>query len=181
MPNEPASDVKSEAGSQAEQGGVAARAPEGLRLFDLMGLVVGYSSAALLMRALWPPASLDTAGHAVAALLEYAWLGLAMSGPIIAGSRRRGGLRLSGAEIAWFMIGAYWIGLAVLAVPHPVRLHAGLVLACHAAILVTAAVFPRKASRAIASERRWTRTAAVALLATFPVAWLIYILLCSSL
>ena len=64
--------------------------PRGLRLHDLVGLVVGYGMAALLARAFWPR-SRPLSGIPAAALgLELLWLGLAMSGPIVLLLDRRG-------------------------------------------------------------------------------------------
>ena len=57
----------------------------GLRLLDLVGLVAGYGLASLLARTVWPRFVLLTGAPAVAFAFEYAWLGLAMSGPIILG------------------------------------------------------------------------------------------------
>ena len=60
----------------------------GLRLRDLVGFVAGYGLASLLARTVWPR-SLDLSGPpAVAFALEFCWLGLAMSGPIILGLDR---------------------------------------------------------------------------------------------
>src|SRR5215210_900274 len=95
------------------------------RLIDLSALVVGYGLAALLMRAFWPSSAVPTVPLALVLGLEYLWLGLAMSGPIVLvldhrvvhprGDNASG--RATGAELAWLMIGCYWIGLTVLVVP----------------------------------------------------------------
>jgi len=56
-----------------------------LRLLDLVGFVAGFGLASLLIRTLWPR-FLETTGPPTMALgLEFLWLGVAMSGPIILG------------------------------------------------------------------------------------------------
>ena len=65
--------------------------PRGLRLHDLVGLVVGYGMAALLARSFWPGSRPLEGVPAVALALEFLWLGLAMSGPILLLLDRRGG------------------------------------------------------------------------------------------
>src|SRR5438309_5661001 len=62
----------------------------GLRIHDLVGLVVGYGMAALLARAFWPRSRPLTGIPAAALGLEFLWLGLAMSGPIVLLLDRRG-------------------------------------------------------------------------------------------
>ena len=57
----------------------------GLRLLDLIGFVAGFGLATLLARTVWPRAADLTGPPLVAFMLEYTWLGLAMSGPIILG------------------------------------------------------------------------------------------------
>ena len=59
--------------------------PRGLRLLDIIGFVAGFGLAALLARTVWPRAKDLTGPPLVAFALEYTWLGLAMSGPIILG------------------------------------------------------------------------------------------------
>jgi uncharacterized protein (TIGR03067 family) len=66
------------------------RRPSGLRLHDLVGLVVGYGMAALLARSFWPRSKPLTGIPAVALAFEFGWLGLAMSGPIVLLLDRRG-------------------------------------------------------------------------------------------
>lgn len=60
-------------------------AARGLRLLDLLGLVVGFGLASLLTRTVWPRSVELTGPPAVAFALEFTWLGLAMSGPLILG------------------------------------------------------------------------------------------------
>ncbi|WP_435010103.1 hypothetical protein P12x_001330 [Tundrisphaera lichenicola] len=62
----------------------------GLRLHDLIGLVVGYGLAALLARSFWPRSRPLSGVPGVALGLEFLWLGMAMSGPIVLLLDRRG-------------------------------------------------------------------------------------------
>ncbi len=116
-------------------------------LADLAALVVGYGLAALLARSLWPSRG-EVGGPAIALIaVEYLWLGLAMSGPLVlllggrggwrSGRPRRPGHRIgaellpgpsdddtsasidrySRSELAWMTIGGYWIALLFLVGP----------------------------------------------------------------
>ena len=104
-------------------------APRGPRLIDLMGVVVGYVLAAILVRALFPSAAREpsSARVLVVLMLEYAWMGLAMSGPIVLAIDRRedrgpsGPPRYTWAERSWLVIGAYWIALTLLIAPARLR------------------------------------------------------------
>ena len=97
----------------------------GLHLLDLTALVAGYAMASLLVRAFWPSGGSSEAAVFVVLGLAYLWLGLAMSGPLILAVRRRGDRddppepheALTWAELAWSIIGFYWIGLTILVVP----------------------------------------------------------------
>ena len=67
----------------------APRPARGLRLLDLVGFVAGFGLTSLLARTVWPR-FLDLSGPpAIAFGLEFCWLGLAMSGPIILGLAHR--------------------------------------------------------------------------------------------
>ena len=57
----------------------------GLRLLDLVGFVAGFGLASLLARTIWPRFIDLTGPPLIAFALEFLWLGLAMSGPIILG------------------------------------------------------------------------------------------------
>ena len=161
----------------------------GLHLLDLSAFVAGYAMASLLVRAFWPSGGYSEAVVVLVLGLAYLWLGLAMSGPLILVVRRRGERDdpaeahedLTWAELAWSIIGFYWIGLTVLVVP--VRLH-------HTRLMDTAllGVFPILAALGLRlfGPRRpmtrgpgpgWTHHAAIALLVSWPVAWLAMILL----
>ncbi len=54
-----------------------------LRLIDLTGLVVGFGLASLLIRGVWPMATTPDLVTGAVLALEYLWLGMAMSGPIV--------------------------------------------------------------------------------------------------
>jgi hypothetical protein len=197
------------------------RRPKGLRLHDLVGLVVGYGMAALLVRSFWPRSKPLTGIPAVALAFEFGWLGLAMSGPIVLLLDRRGttmratrprhpprlGRLISStepvdppvgrteattrpesppsftrAELAWMMIGGYWIGLTMFVVP---ALSIDTPWALVGLLQVVAAlglwfVVPRRTRPGTAAES-WTHPAAMGLLATWPFAWIFLILLSQSL
>jgi hypothetical protein len=160
----------------------------GPRLIDMMGLIAGYGTAALLMRAFWPASGLSTPLHACMLFFEYFWLGLAMSGPVLVGWDRRehrdpaasnesggastAGSRRTKAEIAWLMIGAYWIGLTILATPGRLPVDTRIVLVFQILIVVLAAIVPPGRKRLEANGSTWTHKAAVGLLAAWPLAWI---------
>jgi hypothetical protein len=153
--------------------------------------------AALLFRAFWPSSRLSPVAVAMGLGL-YLWLGLAMSGPIV--FFRRGGRRRDApvesaesapaeartwAELAWLLIGIYWIVLGLFVLP--ARLHEfklgdavlfGLVPVAVALgfRLLRPANPPRREDSA-----EWTHYAAVGLLTTWPIAWICLIVLGSSL
>jgi hypothetical protein len=165
---------------------------QGLHLLDMLALMVGYGVASLLVRVFWPSDETPEPGNVVAIGVVYAWLGLAMSGPVVLAIHRRPSPRPSSAEsseseaapsrtwaeLAWLIIGFYWIGLTVLVVPirmaqSPLR---------DATVL---GVFPILAALALrfigpvpqARHPGWTHHAAVGLLLTWPFAWIALILL----
>jgi hypothetical protein len=136
----------------------------------------------------------------------YSWLGLAMSGPLVllvhrpaipsgevegdAGGRGDAvathGNR-TWAEMAWLIIGSYWIVLTVLVVP--VRLHRsplhdaallGLFPIAAALVLRFLHRSPRRA-RGNRDAPAWTHRVAVGLMLTWPLAWVALILLGKSL
>ncbi len=193
----------------------------GLRIHDLVGLVVGYGMAALLAKTFWPR-SLPLSGiPAIALGLEFLWLGLAMSGPILllldrrgapdpAGSPRRptrpgrliseqkavdvpvgramasstdpGPPRYTRAELAWMVIGGYWIGLTIFVVPAlsidtPWALVGLLQVVAAVGLWLVVPVRPGPEP----SGRSWTDSAARSLLMTWPIAWVTLILLTRSL
>jgi hypothetical protein len=157
-------------------------------MLDLSALVVGYGLAALLMRAFWPSSAEPTVPLAVVLGLEYLWLGLAMSGPIVLlldhrvvhpwGDDASG--RATWAELAWLLIGIYWIGLAVLVVPARLSIRPWFGLLPLVAVLGQWLLGPRH-RRSQAVETTWTHRVAVALLVTWPLAWMALILLSKTL
>jgi hypothetical protein len=168
----------------------------GLQLLDLTALVAGYGLASLLVRAYWPSAGMAGTGEAAALALVFLWLGLAMSGPVVLLLPRRG-VPASGtapepdprtspeprtwAEMAWLVIGFYWIGLTVLVVPARLaqtRLLDTAVLGVFPVLAALALrVFGRRRFGLRPTGPHWTHHAAVGLLATWPVVWIALILL----
>ena len=197
------------------------RRSRGLRLHDLIGLVVGYGMAALLARSFWPRSRPLEGVPAIALAFEFLWLGLAMSGPIVLLLDRRGtsspalksgrparpgrlissgepveppvgrtGARqvleppasFTRAELAWMVIGGYWIGLTMFVVPAlsidtPWPLVGLLQIVAALGLWV---VVPKRTKSGTAADS-WTHAAAVGLLATWPFAWIFLILLSRSL
>jgi hypothetical protein len=84
------------------------------------------------------------------------------------------------AERAWLFVGLYWIVLGVLVIPFRSRefkigdmVFFGLVpLAAGLGLL-----FGRRPSRVVGSTPRWTHRLGIALLASWPIAWVCLILL----
>ncbi|WP_406700635.1 hypothetical protein V5E97_17705 [Singulisphaera sp. Ch08] len=167
---------------------------QGLHLLDLAAMVVGYSLASVLVRAFWP--AVDEPSFPVLCVLGivFLWLGMAMSGPIVMLGHRRPSRDpedsdapepRTWAELAWLIIGFYWIGLTILVVP--VRLHQTRVL--DSAVLgvfpVLAAVglrvFRPSSISSPTGRRYWTHDAAIGLLVTWPFAWVALIILGKSL
>lgn len=166
-----------ERGREDEASGVGGRP----RLSDLAGLVAGFGLSASLIRAFWPKPGIPEPLVALALGMEYVWMGLAMAGPFILGIRLRDGEDsprgpLTGSELAWLLIGGYWLGLALLVMP--TRMSVGPILAAAPLVLVVALGRLVRTPRASAGPRSpWTRQAAVGLLVSWPVAWglLIYL------
>jgi hypothetical protein len=192
----------------------------GLRIHDLVGMVVGYGMAALLARAFWPRSRSLAGIPGVALGLEILWLGLAMSGPIILlldqrrpsairpGRRKpprlgrlisdpepdgppigRGpspppeaeGPRYTRAELAWLLIGGYWISFTFFVVSAR-SLDTPWALACllqFVAALGLLIVVPRRTGAGTGSLP-WTHFAALSLLYTWPIAWIFLIVLSGS-
>ena len=171
-----------------------------LQLLDLSAMVIGYGLAALLFRAFWPRDSLSPV-LALFAIGFYSWLGMAMSGPLLLLRRRqpaqelelkqaprsdrnrnrqprvvaRGSTR-TWAEMAWLLIGVYWIVLGVFVLP--IRLHSfqfgdtvlfGLVPLLAGLVF---RIFGPRASHSGGNSLLWTHHLAVALLVTWPIAWI---------
>lgn len=170
------------------------RATWRLDLVEGAAIVLGYGLAALLFRAFWPTTGVSRS-VAVFAIGLYAWMGMAMSGPLLlirpvpasvgggdsqpsspGSSRAR-----SWAEIAWQVIGVYWIVLGVFVLP--IRLHSFRfgdtvlfgTIPLGAGIIMR--LFGPPAQPAAGSSMPWTHHAAVALIVTWPLAWLCLIVL----
>lgn len=161
---------------------------------DILALVVGYGMAALLFRAFWPSGG-PSARLLAPAMALYAWLGLAVSGPILL-LRRLPGDRVmditspsaappgvgthTWAEWAWMFVGTYWIVLGLFVIP--ARLHefgASDVLLFGLVPILAALGFRLVGSESTTARFApgWTHPAAVWLLVTWPVAWgcLVYV------
>jgi hypothetical protein len=88
--------------------------------------------------------------------------------------------RYTGAELAWLLIGGYWVGMSVLLSPGPEGISAasvpvlGLIAFLTALVLLLAG--PGQAKHAPQGPP-WTHRAAVVLLSTWPIAWLLMIAL----
>jgi hypothetical protein len=171
-------------------------APTRFYLLDAAALVVGYGLASLLVRAYWPRSGAPTVWEASAIGLVFLWLGLAMSGPVVLLIRRPAPAAeapgddprpepRTWAELAWMIIGYYWIALTVLVVP--TRMDGGRFLDSALlgvfpvlAALVLRYVGPRRSwarERPAQGGPTWTHRAGVALLLTWPFAWVGLILL----
>lgn len=160
-------------------------APRGPRLIDLMGVVVGYVLAAILVRALFPSAAREpsSARVLVVLMLEYAWMGLAMSGPIVLAIDRRedrgpsGPPRYTWAERSWLVIGAYWIALTLLIAPARLRAdpRLGAMPVVGALLFVGGVAYAgsgpwRKGVRASVPPT-WTHRMGLGLVLAWPLAW----------
>ena len=171
---------------------------KGLHLLDISALVVGYGLGSMLIRAYWPDSGTPDAGPLTVIIGVFLWLGLAMSGPLVLLIRRpplnSGGVGpdvdaepapRTWAEHAWLIIGFYWIGLTILVVPtraHGSRFLDSAVLGIFPVLAALGLrIFgPRPRGRAD-GERAWTHRAGVALLVSWPFAWVGLILLGKSL
>ncbi|MEO6812167.1 MAG: hypothetical protein ABI353_23915 [Isosphaeraceae bacterium] len=157
-------------------------APHGLRLLDLASLVAGFSLAGLLVRSLWPGPVVPTLAEALFLSFEFLWLGLAMGGPLVLLIDRRGEPadgsrpRYTRAELAWLLIGGYWIALTLLATP--TKLPSGPLLGVLPVLAALALrLFGPRPDPAEATLPAWTHHVALALLWTWPLAWIALILL----
>jgi hypothetical protein len=175
--------------------------PFRIQLLDVTALVVGYGLAAVLFRAFWPTAGL-TVPLGVFAAGFYLWLGLAMSGPLLllrhaphpeplaeestippaASHERRPTPSRTWAELAWLLIGVYWIVMGVFILPFSLQSFRFGDTVLFGLVPLGAGLAFRLfgPSPPTARDRRpapWTHHAAVALLASWPLAWLCLIVL----
>lgn len=163
-----------------------------LAIRDVLGMVVGYAMAAALFRAFWPARTIPFWVLAAAAVL-YAWMGLAMSGPVLLARRRpeasesppaTDGPRPwptavarpmhTWAELIWLFVGIYWtaLGLFVLAVRMPsFRTPDAMLFGLMPLTAVLARAIDLKQRGAAGLEWSWTHVVAIGLLWTWPVAW----------
>jgi hypothetical protein len=170
----------------------APRLPK-FHLLDAGALVVGYSLASMLVRAYWPESSRPTVWEVLFIGVVFVWLGLAMSGPVLLLIRRQPRQAedeekppepRSWSELAWLIIGFYWIGLTILVVParmHGTRFLDSAFLGFFpivAAICLRLFGPPELTRRATGTS--WTHRAGVILLATWPFAWIALIVLGKS-
>jgi hypothetical protein len=181
----------------------AAHDHQGFHLLDAAGLVVGYSLASLLIRAYWPGSEVPAVGEILVTIVVYLWLGLAMSGPVVLLKRRASTPTAEGvtgpnnhrndgldsprtwAELAWIFLGFYWIVLTLLAVR--VRTNgtrpldsALLGVLPVVAVLAVRLFGPRQLRPRPDTAPFWTHRAGVALLVTWPFAWIGLIILAKS-
>lgn len=156
----------------------------GPRLIDLIGLVVGFGTAALLIRSLWPSSRSMSPEVGVVVGLLHLWLGLAMAGPVLLLIDRRGlhdaTRQLSWAQVAWLLIGSYWLALTALVVPTRMSVHPLLGVLPILAALLLRGIGP-KTSEARLRAQNWTDQVALGLMATWPLAWIALILLSNTL
>lgn len=161
-----------------------------LQIQDLLAFVIGFGLAGILFRAFWPLAEVSWVLRGCGAVF-YLWLGLAMSGPLVLlvhpphreaspdAARLHVGRRSQGrtwAEIAWLLIGTYWIVLGAFVIPGKVHVFRAEDTILFGLTPIAAALILRRfGPRARKSE--WTHRLAVALLTTWPVAWLDLILI----
>lgn len=164
--------------------------PSGTRfsLLDAVALVVGYGLASMLVRAYWPKGGSPSFWASAMIAVVFFWLGLAMSGPVVLMIRtpvdeatELGTARTARtwAELAWMIIGFYWIGLTVLVVPARIdgsRFLDSAVLGLFPvlAALVIWWIGPKRSwvtARPRPEGPSWTHRVAVGLILTWPFAW----------
>jgi hypothetical protein len=166
----------------------------GLRISDLAGLIVGFGLAATLVRSFWGSVEPESLPRAAALLVAFAWLGLAMSGPVVLLLDRRPRppptppptshppSRYSSEETAWIVIGGYFVALTLFVVPArnretPWSMILLIQVVAGAILLVWLPFARRRHARAEGTPPRWTRRAAVWMLLTWPAAWVALVLL----
>ena len=156
---------------------------------EILAVVVGYGMAALFFRAFWPAGG-PPAWLIAPAMALYAWLGLALSGPILllrreprdrAAAEPGSAAPVAGAgshtwaEWAWLFVGSYWIVLGLFVIP--ARLHpfgpGDVLLFGLVPISGGRGIPPGRVNgrRGRAPNPGWTHPAAVWLLLTWPIAW----------
>jgi hypothetical protein len=166
-----------------------------IEIIDVAALVAGYSLAAVFIRAFWPERGISVA-LGLFAVGFYLWLGLAMSGPLLL-IRHRHPSRVfddedpaeqSGpssartwAEMAWLLIGVYWIVLGLFVLPVRLRSFRYSDAILFGLVPLAPALFfllfgPRQDPRTRTTPP-WTHLAACGLLWSWPLAWVCLIVL----
>jgi hypothetical protein len=172
---------------------------DGFRIRDLAGLVVGYGLAGFLLRSFL--AAIDPRGITESIELGtfYLWLGLAVSGPFVLLIDGRGPAppppipttdppsRYAPEELIWLGIGGYFLLIALVVVPTVSRGETWIVAraildatASGQALIIglgLAMCWTLGRRKARPNPPGWTRRAARLVLITWPVAWLVLVLL----
>ena len=162
-------------------------------LLDAVALVVGYGLASMLVRSYWPHSSPPSFWEGVFITVVFVWVGLAMSGPLVLLIRRpatandgrenrdRPPIQRSWAELAWLMIGAYWLAMTILVVPwrmHGLRsLDGAFVGLLPIVFALLTFIFGPAALRRTSEDRAWTHAAGIWLIIAWPIAWVALIVL----
>lgn len=150
--------------------------------------------AALFFRAFWPDRG-PSALTGIVAIGLYAWLGMAMSGPIAlirhrpppSGPAEPGvcftptSPYYTWAELAWLLIGTYWIVIELFVIRSRLPEFSVTDMAVFGlvpfALALTSRVFQLRPHTPQVATHAWTHKTAVVLLMTWPLAWLALILL----
>ncbi len=173
----------------SETGDNSDHPPRGPYVRDMIGLVVGYGLATSLVRRYLDDFQAVTVWRGFFLAVAFVWLGLAMSGPLVLLLHRRPPMphddvpttnprgRFSNAEIAWILLGSYFMLITVLFVPasRGESLWANLVLIhllASAILLVWLPWRVRKSERGGNHAVRWTNVAAKWVVAAWPLAWI---------
>jgi hypothetical protein len=168
------------------------------QLQDILAVIVGYGMAALFFRAFWPASGPSTL-MGIAGIGLYLWLGMAMSGPITLlrhGPRPSSGPNAPGggfipaaaytwAELAWLLIGSYWIVIELFVIrsrlPEFTLGDMALFGLVPFAVALGSRLLRLRTNGERESAHAWTHKAAVVVVLTWPAAWISLIVLGQSL